>query len=105
MPKNALLDELLKSDRESARKLNELLSIIARNRSVYETQRDPAIAQLWLAIVEIYARQEKLQRQVSQLSRPEIAVSKETASARIKKLLKNKKDGSDNDILETLDNY
>ena len=103
MSKNALLDELLKSDRESARKLNELLSIIARNKGIYENQKDPAIAQLWLAIVEIYARQEKLQRQVSQLSRPEIAVSQETAAARIKTLLKKKKDGEG--ILETLENY
>ncbi len=103
MPKNALLDELLKSDRESARKLNEILSIIARNKGVYESQKDPAIAQLWLAIVEIYSRQQKLNKQISQLSRPEPAVSSDTASSRIAKLVKKKKE--DADILDTLENY
>lgn len=103
MPKNELLDELEKSDRDFARKLNEILSIIARHKTIYDKAKDPAISQIWLAIVEIYSRQEKLSKQIAQLSRPEIAAPQNTASARITKLLKKKKESAD--ILDTLENY
>lgn len=103
MSKNELLDELEKSDRDFARKLNEILSIIARHKAVYDKAKDPAISQIWLAIVEIYSRQEKIQRQISQMSRPELAISSDTASSRISKLIKKKKESAD--ILETLENY
>ncbi len=102
MQKNELLEELEKSDREFARKLNEILSIISRHKSIYDKAKDPAITQVWLAIVEIYSRQEKHKRQVSQMSRQELAISS-NASSRIATLVKKKKEGAD--ILETLENY
>ncbi|VVB61041.1 Uncharacterised protein [uncultured archaeon] len=97
-----LLDELQKTDRESARKLNELLSIIARNKGIYSGSKDPAIAQLWLAVLEIYSRQEKIQKQITGLSKSAPAPTEENAS-RLSALLRKKKDNSD--ILETLENY
>jgi len=102
MQKNELLEELEKSDREFARKLNEILSIISRHKGIYDKAKDPAITQIWLAIVELYSRQEKLQRQVSQITRPELAISS-TASSRIAALAKKKKESAD--ILDTLENY
>lgn len=105
MPKNDLLDELIKFDRESARKLNQLLSITARHKRIYEGSKDPALAQLWLAVLEIYSRQEKIQKQIAELLAKEptkLAVG-ETSSARLSKLLK-KRTGKD-ELLETLENY
>ncbi len=98
-----LLDELQKSDRESARKLNELLSIIARNKAIYSGSKDPAIAQLWLAIVEIYSRQEKIQKQIAEISKSESKPAASQENSRLSALLRKKKDN--NDILETLENY
>ena len=103
MPKNDLLEELEKFDRESAQKLNELLSIVARHKRVYSGSKDPAITQLWLAVLEIYSRQEKLNKQIAQLSRPEPVVFSEGNDSKLSKFLKKKKETSD--ILETLQNY
>ena len=105
MSKNELLDELEKSDRDFARKLNEILSIIARHKTIYDKAKDPAISQIWLAIVELYSRQEKLNKQISQISGSEFEGSSNVNSARISKLVKNKKEDAGKDILETLENY
>ncbi len=105
MQNNALLEELEKYDRESARKLNEILSIIARHKGIYNGSKDPAISQVWLAILEIYSRQEKLQKQIAELMAREpskLAIG-EQASTPLSKLLKKKRERAD--ILETLQNY
>lgn len=105
MQNNVLLEELEKYDREGARKLNEILSIIARHKSIYGKSKDPAISQIWLAILEIYSRQEKLQKQIAELMAREpskLAIGVQSSTP-LSKLLKKKNEREN--ILDTLQNY
>lgn len=95
MPKNPKwVEELQSKDKESAKKLNDLLLSIARHKGVYSLSGDPAIAQLWVALIELSQRQEKLEKEISEL--------KDAGAPKVKEFLKKKRAS---EILEALENY
>lgn len=55
--------------KEDSQKLNELLNLIVKYQHIYDKAKNPAYAQLWLAVLEIYKRQKKLNSLLSKLER------------------------------------
>lgn len=53
-------------DRESAEKLNDVIISALKHRRAYDSASDPALAQLWLAFLELYKRQVVLERKLAE---------------------------------------
>lgn len=95
MPRNPKwVEELQKRDNESAKKLNGVLLSIARHRGVYSLSGDPAIAQLWFALIELSKRQEKIQSEIAEL--------KGGRAPKASEIIKKRRES---EILEALENY
>lgn len=95
MPKNPRwVEELQAKDKDSAKRLNSILLSIARHKGVYSLSGDPAIAQLWFALVELSRRQENLSERIEEI--------RSGRQPKASEILKEKRKS---EILEALENY
>ena len=63
------MDPRDKLDSYNQKKLDELVAATTKHRQAYKDTKNPQIAQIWLALLEIYKRQEKMQESIANLER------------------------------------
>ncbi len=59
------MDPRDKLDNENKKKLNELIAMSTKHVQAYNNSKNPQTVQLWLALLEIYKRQEKIMESVN----------------------------------------
>jgi len=93
MPRNPKwIEELSNKDKESAKRLNNILLSIQRHKGIYSLSGDPAVAQLWFGLLELSRRQENFDKVVSDLKygkTPKVSDVKEKKRSEILEALEN----------------
>lgn len=101
--RHSWLEELERADPESAKKLNIFISALSRRRHVYSKAKDPALAQLWLAVLEIHEKQERIEKELKALKDFKLegkTIDSKSRDMRIDALRRRHAD-----ILDALENY